>query len=492
MLDIVLELFRALILLGIFVFLLNAGGNRFESHRTGWTLIVTGFGLLLFGSVLDITDNFESLNRFVVIGDTDVESFLEKFVGFLGGFVFIAVGLVKWIPSVHQLSDLIQERTSELTDINKTLLAEKAQVDSTDKALRLSETRSRAVVDNIIDGIITVDEAGIIQSANLALGRIFGQSPHYFVGKSASSLATSDARTDFDKYFEGISKQQNSAPNTAWYEMPGITLSGQNIMLELAFSEVGSIDQKLYVGIVRDVTERNEMDRVKSEFVSLVSHELRTPLTSIHGSLGLVCGGSIGSIPGRAKEMVDLAQKNTTRLINLINDILDIEKLESGGMDFEFANTNMGELARKAIELNNGYGLEYGVQFSMSELGSNTIVLGDPDRLMQVLTNLMSNAAKFSPTGKDVEITVREFDRSVRLSVKDQGFGIPHEHRDRIFGKFVQVKSDSTREVGGTGLGLSISKAIVSAHQGEIWFESEVGHGTTFHVDLPMGDVSIN
>jgi len=290
---------------------------------------------------------------------------------------------------------------------------------------------------------------------------------------------------DFVFYFAGVRDREDNLSRSVWYVLPAMSLSEKSLSLEVAFSEVGNIEQNLFVGIIRDISERKKSDQIKSEFISLVSHELRTPLTSIHGSLGLVCGKAVGSISGRAKDLVDLAQKNTTRLVNLINDILDMEKLESGGLEFEFSNVDIAELARRAIELNDGYGLEYGVHFSMRDSADDVVVLGDSDRLMQVLTNLMSNAAKFSPTGKGVEISVSKFDRSVRLSVKDEGIGIPDEYREQIFGKFTQVNSEDTRDIGGTGLGLSISKAIVSAHQGEIWFESEMGHGTTFHVDLP-------
>ena len=441
--------------------------------------------MLLFGSLLDITDNFESLNRFVVNGDTDTESVLEKFVGFLGGFIFIAFGLVRWIPSVHQLSDLIEEQTSELTEVNETLENEKHQLEVKDRALRLSESQSKAVVENIIDGIVTVDQEGSIQSANLAIGGIFGQSPRYFLGKNIRTLVADDDRNDFDKYFSNIRNRKDTPSGSAWHEMLGICPSGEIVQVAVAFSEVGSSERPLFVGIIRDISDRIEMERIKSEFISLVSHELRTPLTSIHGSLGLVCGKVVGSISGRAKEMVDLAQNNTTRLINLVNDIFDMEKLETGNMEFEFDNVDMAALAQQAIALNDGYAVEYGIQFLLTETVKDALILGDSDRLMQVLSNLMSNAAKFSPTGKKVDLSVSKFNGSVRLSIKDRGPGVPYDFQDEIFKKFTQVDSENARAKGGTGLGLSIFKAIVSVHQGNIWFESEVGYGTTFYVDIP-------
>ena len=235
----------------------------------------------------------------------------------------------------------------------------------------------------------------------------------------------------------------------------------------------------------KDITERQKVDRMKNEFVSTVSHELRTPLTSIKGALDLIRGGVSGDLPDKLSSMIDIAYTNTDRLVRLINDILDIEKIESGNMEFRFQPTEIGPLLEQAVQANMAYGVEFEVRFVLEDVPEAT-VNGDPDRLTQVLTNLLSNAAKFSPAGAEVAITAARRNGTVRLSVRDRGPGVPEEHRDRLFEKFTQADSSDARQKGGTGLGLSISKAIVEKHGGTIGFTTALGEGSTFFVDLPV------
>ncbi|MFN3374635.1 MAG: ATP-binding protein, partial [Chloroflexus sp.] len=235
----------------------------------------------------------------------------------------------------------------------------------------------------------------------------------------------------------------------------------------------------------RDVTERRAVERMKNEFVAVVSHELRTPLTSIRGSLGLLAGGVAGELPPRAAAMIDIALKNSERLVRLINDILDIEKIESGKMVFKLQPVVLDELVRQTIEANRGFGQQYDVKIELTATLPNVQVYVDPDRMTQVITNLISNAVKFSPVGGKVEVAIgREPQGRVRITVTDHGPGIPVEFRDRIFQKFAQADSSNTRQQGGTGLGLSISRAIVERHGGQIGFVTATGVGTTFYVDL--------
>lgn len=239
------------------------------------------------------------------------------------------------------------------------------------------------------------------------------------------------------------------------------------------------------VWFFRDVTERRAIERMKNEFVAVVSHELRTPLTSIRGSLGLLAGGVVGELPPRAASMIDIALKNSERLIRLINDILDIEKIESGKMIFKFQPVVLDELVRQTIEANRGFGQQYDVAIELTATLPGVQVYADPDRIAQVITNLISNAIKFSPPGGKVEVAIgREPRGRIRITVTDHGPGIPVEFRDRIFQKFAQADSSNTRQQGGTGLGLSISRAIVERHSGQIGFVTASGVGTTFYVDL--------
>ena len=360
MTDIILETIRALVLFGIVIFLWNSGSDRFEQSRNGWNLMITGFGLLLFGSILDISDNFESLNPFIIVGDTETEAFFEKFVGFLGGFVFLAVGLFKWIPGVQGLSDLVSIRTRDLKETNEKL--------------------------------------------------------------------------------------------------------------------------------VREINERKQAEKVKNEFTSTVSHELRTPLTSIKGSLGLIKSGAIGPLPDKQLSMINIAYANCDRLVLLINDILDMEKIEAGKMDFHMEPMEVVSLVEDAIEANQGYGEEHGVTFVKAVMDEKILANGDRNRLMQVLSNLMSNAAKFSPSEEQVELSVTHNGNTIRIAVKDNGLGIPDEFRESIFEKFSQVDSSDTRKEGESGMGLSITRAIVEQHGGVIDFDSEVGVGSTFFFTLPISE----
>jgi signal transduction histidine kinase/DNA-binding response OmpR family regulator/CHASE1-domain containing sensor protein len=231
------------------------------------------------------------------------------------------------------------------------------------------------------------------------------------------------------------------------------------------------------------VFERKKVENMKSEFISTVSHELRTPLTSIKGSLGLIVSGVTGKLSGNLSEMVNIAYNNSDRLVRLINDILDIEKIEVGKMEFNMEVLDLGQLMERIVAENQGFVSECNVNLKLKNFTPDARIFGDSDRITQAVTNLISNAAKFSPENSDVEIDVTAQNHMLHIAVSDKGPGISEEFRSRIFGKFAQA--DSASGQGGTGLGLSISKAIVEEHSGVIGFESEVGEGATFYIQLP-------
>ncbi|NQU57190.1 MAG: response regulator, partial [Rhodospirillales bacterium] len=268
-------------------------------------------------------------------------------------------------------------------------------------------------------------------------------------------------------------------------EVIGQRKDGSTFPMELAVSEMNVSGVQMFTGIVRDITDRKQSDTAKAEFVSTVSHELRTPLTSIKGSLGLIRSGALGGLPEKLRSMVEIAYNNSERLVLLINDILDMEKIQAGKMDFHMKPVAVAGLLKDAMVANKGYGDEHSVTFECQCFEDDIMVHGDEDRLMQVLSNLMSNAAKFSPDGEQVDLSVTRRGETIRIAVKDNGPGIPEEFRDRIFVKFSQADSSDTRQKGGTGLGLSISKAIVEQHGGTIGFDTVTGKGSTFYIDLP-------
>lgn len=250
---------------------------------------------------------------------------------------------------------------------------------------------------------------------------------------------------------------------------------------ELRGNEEGSSTRM--AGSVTDVTERKKVEQMKNEFISIVSHELRTPLTSIKGSIGLLIGKFSDNCNDKAKKLLEIANNNCERLIRLINDILDIEKIEAGKMDFNFQKINIKDLVNEAAKANEEYVKKFHVKLHV-ECNEDAFVFGDYDRLMQVVTNLISNAAKFSHEGGEVVLSVTTNNSFVRVLVKDNGEGIPVGFQSKIFEKFVQADSSNTRQIGGTGLGLSICKAIVEKHHGKIGFVTLEGKGTTFYFDL--------
>jgi signal transduction histidine kinase/DNA-binding response OmpR family regulator len=227
-------------------------------------------------------------------------------------------------------------------------------------------------------------------------------------------------------------------------------------------------------------------NRVKSEFLSTVSHELRTPLTAIGGSLGLLVGGVFGEMPAQASQMLQIAHKNSQRLSYLINDLLDMEKLAAGKLDFDMQPHQLMVLVRQALVDNEAYGSQMQVRYEVSRAAEEVCVLVDAQRLQQVMANLLSNAAKFSPAGSKVGVAVSQTQRGALVEVRDQGSGISPDFHDRIFQRFSQGDASDTRQKGGTGLGLAITRELVERMGGHIGFESMPDRGTCFYFELPL------
>ncbi len=232
---------------------------------------------------------------------------------------------------------------------------------------------------------------------------------------------------------------------------------------------------------------------VKSKFLSTVSHELRTPLTSIKASVDLINTGVMGEVPEKIQPILQIAGKNSKRLSDLINDLLDVQRIEAGEMVYHFATVNVRHLVEELVEANQSFGQNLGVGIEAEFPEADALIEGDEARLMQVMANLLSNAIKFSAKGSNVVVRVGRKGRMVRISVRDCGVGIEKSARDLVFGKFTQVDSSDQRRVGGTGLGMHISEQIIEKHNGRIDFTSEPGKGTTFFIELrelPAGAAS--
>jgi signal transduction histidine kinase len=230
-----------------------------------------------------------------------------------------------------------------------------------------------------------------------------------------------------------------------------------------------------------------EIAELKSSFISTVSHELRTPMTSVLGSLGLLKGLLGDELSDDAKNLTNIAHQNTERLLSLINDILDIEKITSGGIELNYEAFDLMLFFHEAISANAGYATQQKVSFNITEYPHNLVLNADFAKLQQVMNNLLSNAAKHEPEGGAIDISAGQVDDQwIRITVKDHGPGISEEFQNQVFEKFSQADSSNTRGIEGTGLGLAIAKAIIDKHKGNIGFNSAPGEGAEFYIELPL------
>lgn len=255
---------------------------------------------------------------------------------------------------------------------------------------------------------------------------------------------------------------------------------------------------RMYNANIRQLEELQEEHKrtkaayeVKSKFISTVSHELRTPLTSIKGSLDLINSGALGPIPEGMRPMVEIAGKNSKRLADLINDLLDLQKIEAGEMVYRFEPLSVSQLIIDAVEANQGYADSLDIDLISTLPSPDVYIEGDDARLMQVMANVISNGLKFSEPRTAVRVFGDVVGQKVRICVKDSGIGIPEDAKDKVFGKFTQVDNSDQRRKGGTGLGMNITKQIVERHKGEIDYVSRVGHGTTFFIEFDVFDQNI-
>ncbi|MAF47512.1 MAG: PAS domain-containing sensor histidine kinase [Rhodospirillales bacterium] len=260
--------------------------------------------------------------------------------------------------------------------------------------------------------------------------------------------------------------------------------SERDMLVAGEYIREGENEKLLFIG--QDITRLKEVERLKSEFVSVVSHELRTPLTSIKGSLGLVLSGGTGEVAEKSRQLLTLAERNTDRLTSLVNDILDFEKLRSGEMQFADLRFDLTHLVGDMVSECAPLAEQFGIEFVWSMPTQKLNVSGDAARIGQVITNILSNAAKFSPAGEQVGISVSSENARARVEVSDRGPGIDESFREAIFERFTQGDSSDTRQNMGTGLGLGICKSIIDHHLGDIDFRANEGGGTTFFFELPL------
>ncbi|MFC7596468.1 ATP-binding protein [Terrabacter sp. GCM10028922] len=358
-------------------------------------------------------------------------------------------------------------------------------------ALEQLTHRHSSILDGAGEGIVGLDERGRLTFANPAAAALLGRSSDELTGRS----------------FHDVTQPRNGSGEPVPPLLDPVALAlldgrvrsvadgtyqradGTDFSVELTVAPIRSAGEVTgAVLMFRDVTERREVDRMKDEFVSVVSHELRTPLTSLRGALGLLEGGLLQDVAPRAQRMVQIAVESTDRLIRLINDILDVERLAAGKLALHRQAWSAADLVARAVGEMTGLASQARVRLEVGD--AQGTVDADADRIVQTLTNLLSNAVKFSPAEGTVRVSAVEQGNEVLVTVSDEGDGIPPEHLEAVFGRFAQVDASDTREKEGSGLGLAICRGIVEQHGGRIWAESEPGAGATFCFTLPMVDAS--
>ena len=377
----------------------------------------------------------------------------------------------------------VQQRTAELTKANANLQAEIGERQRVEEALRESETQLRAVLNHVVDGIVTIDERGIIESFNPAAERVFGYTAAEVIGQNVKMLMAEPDDHEHDGYIRRYLRTGTAKIIGVGREVTGRRKDGSTFPLELAVSEVRLGNRRIFTGVARDITQRKEVERLKDELVAIVSHELRTPLTGLRGFAELMLTRDYTR--EQQRKFLTIIHREAIHLTDLINDFLDLQRMESGRQVYALQKLEIAPLLHETVALFSGGG---GHSWRLEVPDTLPAVRADGDRLRQVLSNLLSNAVKFSPRGGGITVGARLQAADLVVWVADQGIGIPPDALPKLFSKFFRVDNRETRGIGGTGLGLALVKEIIEAHGGRVWVESKPDVGSTFFFTLPMAD----
>lgn len=350
-------------------------------------------------------------------------------------------------------------------------------------SLVAGEQQLRVVADHSRDLIIQTDRHGVRTYVSPAIEAMLGYKAELVTGNSGAGAIHADDRDLFHREQAALAngadgrvasyRVRHKDGHYVWVEVSAKTIRGQDGQV------VG------WISVTRDISERKRMERMKEQLISTVSHELRTPVTSINGSLGLALSGKFGLLPHTLSRLLEIARSNGERLALLINDILDLEKISAGQMDFDAASSSVHRLLQDAVVANEPYAAQKKVSLRLN-CGSNANIQVDPLRFQQILSNLLSNAAKFSTEGGVVEVGARDEQDGCVVYVRDYGSGIPKAFRERLFDRFSQADASDSRCRAGTGLGMAIAKELTVGMGGKIAFDTEEGKGTTFRLTFPV------
>lgn len=389
----------------------------------------------------------------------------------------IAESLRLQLVNVDLIQNLSQAK-EEAEEVNLRLAASHS-------ALSESEKRFRSLIEHSSDLITVLNENGLILYNSPSITRILGYEADELLGSSTTSLLHPADEAKVTETFRALRKEPASLrsfefrichKDRSWRTFESI---GQNLLEDTAVSGV--------VLNSRDITERKEVERLKDDLVSTVSHELRTPLTSLRGFAELLLTREFSR--EKQRHFLEVILNEGTRLTNLINDFLDIQRIESGKQTYHFGAVDLAPLLQNALIVFNPEETHHHLHLEIAD--NVPQVYADADRLHQVLANLLSNAMKFSPQGGRIAIRARPMENSVVVEVADPGVGIPPDMIPRLFQKFYRVDNRETRSIGGTGLGLALVKDIITAHGGQVWVESQLNEGSSFFFSLPIATSAV-
>jgi PAS domain S-box-containing protein len=395
------------------------------------------------------------------------------------------------------LEKRVLERTAELQQANVELVREIAERErarqerqqAEDSLERLSR-QNQLILNSAGDGIYGLDAQGTITFANPAAAKILGYDVEDLIGEWMHTLIRHSQFDESPYLWVESPIYTTLKAGTVQYQAGDRFWRRDGVSFPVEYVSSPILERDRIVGAVvvfKDITERQLVEQMKDEFVSTVSHELRTPLTSIRSTLGLMASGWLNNYPDKSQRMLEIAFSNTNRLVRLISDILDIERIKHGKLPMDKKGCDAADLIAQSIDAMRGMAEK--AEITISSTPQQARLFADPDRIIQTLTNLLSNAIKFSPPHSTVYLNA-EILRSeeILFQVIDQGIGIPDNQLETIFDRFAQVDASDSRSQGGTGLGLTICRSIVQQHSGQIWVESTLGKGSTFCFTLPLAE----
>lgn len=380
----------------------------------------------------------------------------------------------------------VRERTVELAGVNQELALQLEERQRAELALEQLSHQNELILNSVREGLCGLDLQRKITFVNPAAAKLLGYRVEELIGQPISILLDHPGAGSPDT--PEVLAIYTSLNHGAVHQSTGITFwrkDGSSFPVEYVSTPIREVELVGAVVAFKDISERLMLERMKDEFISVVSHELRTPLTSIHGSLGLLASGLLNAEPETSQRLLQIAVDSTERLVRLINDILDIERIESGESTMVKQACDTAELITQALDVIQPIAEQSAVTVLVAIVSAK--LWADSNRIIQILTNLLSNAIKFSPAGASVWLTTEPQGNHILFQVKDQGRGIPAENLETILERFQQVDTSDSRNHDGTGLGLAICRSIVQQHGGRIWAESILGEGSTFHFTLPSG-----